>query len=880
MKKREIFSITFWLWCLVSLAFAQSKWIVIPAGSEPDTLPWSVVINDLLIALADDWQVYTADNLPEHLSPGTLITFDSKIARDFMPAISPPTPQSNEIFIKSYKTGTKKLIIVIASGVAEKIYGGCVLAEEIRLNRARLSDINLHLRTPFQWRLASDNEENALRYGYNAIVIQKANPSRFVFFKEASPPFILPETYAYQRTVANRRWLRERLHSVKSAGLLSFLVCDEFIFPIELIRSGWRDSVVERGFTELQLENLWGTGRIFCIGKPQLINLYRMKYDEFLRDFPEVDAIMLRLGENRSEGRTGDYVGNAVYGYGKPYYCADCRQISYTDRIATIINETHKEVVNHHKRLYVHRTWDLHTNKFNNNPAVFRTIMDKVTDKTNLILSTKYTYGDFWQYMKLNPTFEVKGVPRIVEIQCTREYEGKGAFPMYIGEEVRRAFDYLKDKDVVGLWSWHHGGGGGGPEPKIDFWNQANIYLVSYLCWHPEARPEQVALRFAKLYLQNPDTAKAIADILILSDDAVRCWGYFKPYSEKHQEWAPSGLWVRDDLIRGEPELFKIWRESKEHVDEIIAEKDRAVSIVDTMISRLESVKDTITSQAKIYFPWRHSQGRRDVFISGTSFYKFLRNSLAYERSLFKLCKHYIAAYFVMRRYRDSLNPADKTRAEQELKDWEKEWQRYNSEIARLPFIASLYKDDGMLRTIKRIRYYLRFPQKLELEWWAIGPFDNKDKVGFDTVYPPEREWNLEAEYVSSLIGKKVKWQKLSSEYVLDDFVDMSDVFAPDDWITMYITTALYLPKEQDVMLKIGSDDAIKIWVNGELVHANNVYRAAKPDEDIVKVKFRRGENRILIKLMEGVLGCGFYFRITRPDDSPVTGLKPLPLSR
>lgn len=880
MKRRQNFVIALWLCVFITSVFAQEKWIVIPAGGDANTLPWSVVVNDLLVALADDWQVYSADNLPETLGADIIITFDSNIARTFIPSISPPTAKPNEISIKTYKSKNKNLILVIASEVAEKIYGGCVLAEEIRLNNGELSNINLHLQTPFKYRLASDNEENALRRGYNAVIIEKANPSRFVFFKEASPPFILPQSYAYQRTVANRRWLKERLRSIKSAGLMSVLFCDEFIFPIELVRSNWRDAVVERGFTELQLENLWGTGRIFCIGKPQLINLYRMKYDEFLRDFPEVDAMMLRLGENRSEGKNGDYVGNGIYGYGKPYYCADCRDISYTDRIATIINETHKEVVNHHNRMYIHRTWDLHTDKFNNNPDVFRKIIDKVKDRRNLILSTKYTHGDFWQYMKLNPTFEVKGVLRMVEIQCTREYEGKGAFPMYIGEEVSLAFEYLKGKNLIGVWSWHHGGGGGGPVPEIDFWNQANIYLVSYLCWHPDARPEEVALRFAKLFLDTPAAARAIADILLLSDDAVRRWAYFKPYSERHKDWAPSGLWVRDDVIRGDPELYKVWRETKERVDEIIAEKEMAVATVEKMIARLEEVKEAITSQPRIYFPWRRSEGRRDVFISGTSFYKFLHNSLTYEYSLFKLCKHYISAYFLMRRYRDNLNPDDKTRAEQELREWEKEWQRYNSEIAKLPFVASLYKDDGMLRTIKRIQYYLLFPQKLELEWWAIGPFDNQNKTGFDTVFPPEKELNLQAEYLSEIAGGKVKWQKLSSEFVLDDFVDMSEVFTPDDWITMYITTALYSPKEQDVMLKVGSDDAIKIWVNGELVHANNVYRAAKPDEDIVQVKLRQGKNRILIKLMEGVLGCGFYFRITKADDSPVEGLKPLSIER
>lgn len=36
----------------------------------------------------------------------------------------------------------------------------------------------------------------------------------------------------------------------------------------------------------------------------------------------------------------------------------------------------------------------------------------------------------------------------------------------------------------------------------------------------------------------------------------------------------------------------------------------------------------------------------------------------------------------------------------------------------------------------------------------------------------------------------------------------------------------------QDMALRIGSDDAVKCRLNGELAHANNAYRALRVDED------------------------------------------------
>ena len=38
--------------------------------------------------------------------------------------------------------------------------------------------------------------------------------------------------------------------------------------------------------------------------------------------------------------------------------------------------------------------------------------------------------------------------------------------------------------------------------------------------------------------------------------------------------------------------------------------------------------------------------------------------------------------------------------------------------------------------------------------WWVIFPFDNIDETGFDTVYPPETEIDLDKEYIGKTDGK------------------------------------------------------------------------------------------------------------------------------
>ena len=50
-------------------------------------------------------------------------------------------------------------------------------------------------------------------------------------------------------------------------------------------------------------------------------------------------------------------------------------------------------------------------------------------------------------------------------------------------------------------------------------------------------------------------------------------------------------------------------------------------------------------------------------------------------------------------------------------------------------------------------------------------------------------------------------------------------------------------------VLGLGSDDAVKVWLNGKLVHENWSDRACAPDDDMVPVEFAAGKNQLLLKV-------------------------------
>ena len=62
------------------------------------------------------------------------------------------------------------------------------------------------------------------------------------------------------------------------------------------------------------------------------------------------------------------------------------------------------------------------------------------------------------------------------------------------------------------------------------------------------------------------------------------------------------------------------------------------------------------------------------------------------------------------------------------------------------------------------------------------------------------------------------------------------------------------LPSDADrtgVRMSVGSDDAIKVWLNGEVVHKNAVDRPASDFQDTFQVDLKKGDNRLLVKVSE-----------------------------
>ena len=66
-----------------------------------------------------------------------------------------------------------------------------------------------------------------------------------------------------------------------------------------------------------------------------------------------------------------------------------------------------------------------------------------------------------------------------------------------------------------------------------------------------------------------------------------------------------------------------------------------------------------------------------------------------------------------------------------------------------------------------------------------------------------------------------------------------------------YGSIALDAPREQQTIMHAGSDDAVKVWLNGELVHNNPIDRGSHDFQDQFPVTLKKGKNILLVAVYE-----------------------------
>ena len=137
--------------------------------------------------------------------------------------------------------------------------------------------------------------------------------------------------------------------------------------------------------------------------------------------------------------------------------------------------------------------------------------------------------------------------------------------------------------------------------------------------------------------------------------------------------------------------------------------------------------------------------------------------------------------------------------------------------------------------------------------WRVMGPNTAKsaDKA-FATDFGPEESLDLTALAAN---GKPL-WQ------LRPDLIDGKPHPLPKQRSAYYLHRTITTRQATSVDLSLGSDDAIRVWLNAGLVIDKNVRRGVAADQELITLHLPSGENQLLIKIINDGGPGGFYFKM------------------
>jgi len=211
----------------------------------------------------------------------------------------------------------------------------------------------------------------------------------------------------------------------------------------------------------------------------------------------------------------------------------------------------------------------------------------------------------------------------------------------------------------------------------------------------------------------------------------------------------------------------------------------------------------------------------------------------------------------------ENLIPANLSQSPDKAKDW-------YAKIAPEPVVYQGFEPGEFLK-----------------DWLVLGPIpvfgegiSNADKfadgasqmAAFDAqkfdIHTPEPALSID--------GKRYYWENYHSGA---EVIEFAWLFGYHGFADAYARARIEMAEDTPVLLAVGGDDRIKVWLNGELVHEDRNGGSLKVDKALVPVTLRKGLNDLLLKVQNGIFEWEFSFRIFEADYDPAAHRKEARLS-
>lgn len=402
--------------------------------------------------------------------------------------------------------------------------------------------------------------------GYNGQVINDFVFAHAAITFDKLNPAIFPAGSPERAWVMNAaKHVRENIKAAHQAGIKVYYFTDIIVLPKKLVELYHDEICDEKGKVSFE--------------RPKTIEIHKIMLDELFETFPDLDGLVIRTGET--------YLNNV------PYHTGNNPITNGTESHVKLINLLREEVcVKRNKKIF-YRTWL--SAGMHEKPDVYLNVTNQIEAQPNLIFSIKHTAGDYHRTLDFNPTLGIGKHQQVVEVQCQREYEGKGAYPNYIAEGVIDGFeeysgnkpqkgnksltDIRNNPNFKGIWTWSRGGGWVGPYISNEFWPRLNAYVLSHWAANSKLTELQVFNQFMDDNGLKGDSREKFRTLCLLSAKAV-----LRGHNSAALKWDSKWVWwMRDQFLSGTdtgrlPDAFKKLYERGD-LDKAIAEKYEAAEM-------------------------------------------------------------------------------------------------------------------------------------------------------------------------------------------------------------------------------------------------------------------------------------------------------------
>ena len=154
--------------------------------------------------------------------------------------------------------------------------------------------------------------------------------------------------------------------------------------------------------------------------------------------------------------------------------------------------------------------------------------------------------------------------------------------------------------------------------------------------------------------------------------------------------------------------------------------------------------------------------------------------------------------------------------------------------------------------------------------WMILGPLPVSSKSGLS----PDQE-DLKNAFDNELLtavtvskkksidpvefaGTRFSWKYIESK---SDTVRLNKILGDTNYVVVYALAEINMNEPATILVGLGSDDGVRVWLNGKEVHRNYIDRGLVIDDDIFEISLNKGSNQLLIKVLNGMYDYGFAFR-------------------